>query len=490
MSANDQFEYGRIPLKPLPLTNKEQAQVNELIIDYKKHSDGTDPEYHIYIADSDDPTKLIDITNLIIKEILPNAKINANQFQIKIDGIQDPTDLSKIIGYIYKHFVLPNDFNYNEDIDKVLSESNTTKSALLVQTDGTVILPITKASNVFDDTGESIQSRLDNMTRVCISTAYIYATEDNQTSFEFSYPFENYNEFIEIRIGTTYIDSTRYMITPNRDANGNYTTGTLTFIPGVGENDTGDSIEINRRIDFIFMYNALNKGTGGCKVMNGRAIADSTIPACKLEFTSDSYIYNNSNCIATSAAVYNLFKKIINDGINENIQYLMDLNDSANVINIDLNNYNINEITFPFVFNLILTSNKRNAMGNLFIQFKKGTSVYKTYNLYNLLDNSLYELSGGKVYTIYIPSDNNKAYILTPFNNLKSSRYVHLCEDQETEISYENLDCGYDDLIHVYRNGVRLFEDIDYSNDTISKKITLFVRTEENERIIFETLSA
>ena len=35
MSINDQYNMGRIPLRPLALTDKANAQTKELIIDYK-----------------------------------------------------------------------------------------------------------------------------------------------------------------------------------------------------------------------------------------------------------------------------------------------------------------------------------------------------------------------------------------------------------------------------------------------------------------------
>ena len=53
MSINDQYNMGRIPLRPLALTDKANAQTKELIIDYK----GDKPTYHIYITDAKDRTK-------------------------------------------------------------------------------------------------------------------------------------------------------------------------------------------------------------------------------------------------------------------------------------------------------------------------------------------------------------------------------------------------------------------------------------------------
>ena len=63
MSLNDQYEHSRIPLKPLPYENRRLADCNEIMIDYS----GDNPSYHIYIVDSSDKSKYIDITALILK---------------------------------------------------------------------------------------------------------------------------------------------------------------------------------------------------------------------------------------------------------------------------------------------------------------------------------------------------------------------------------------------------------------------------------------
>ena len=74
---------------------------------------------------------------------------------------------------------------------------------------------------------------------------------------------------------------------------------------------------------------------------------------------------------------------------------------------------------------------------------------------------------------------------------ISPNRYVYTAkEDGEEKISYEklifNVDRDHD--IFVYRNGVRLFESIDYSMDTDKKTITLYIRTEQYEKIVFEYL--
>ena len=63
MSVNDQYNMSRIPIRPLSLSNKDLASTKELIIDNL----GDKPSYHLYITDSEDRTKLIDITSLMIE---------------------------------------------------------------------------------------------------------------------------------------------------------------------------------------------------------------------------------------------------------------------------------------------------------------------------------------------------------------------------------------------------------------------------------------
>ena len=70
MPLNSQFEHGRIALKPLAYKDRALAQPSELMIDYK----GEHPSYHIYIVDPMDETRIIDITNYLVKEAFGNVE--------------------------------------------------------------------------------------------------------------------------------------------------------------------------------------------------------------------------------------------------------------------------------------------------------------------------------------------------------------------------------------------------------------------------------
>lgn len=392
MSINDQYNMGRIPLRPLALTDKANAQTKELIIDYK----GDKPTYHIYITDAKDRTKLIDITQLILDEAFPI--INADNFKISIEGILNPENLRDIINFIYKRFLMPdnsNGFNYNNDWKKLYDPL--TKSILLKDTDNVVYLPVTTADNVYDADGATLQDRLDNISRVGFATSFVTATAQGQTSFKLEYPFPDYSSggnYIEVKIGSTYIDPTRYEIIDEVAADGHVYNATLNLV--------NEALEKGRTINFLYIYNSSDTSNGLNEYLYGGLIANGSIPTGKLQKTSDRYDLSDSTSVATSKALYNLYKFCCE------------------------------------------------ALGTTPAD-KPASSVGN------------YKVSANRfVYTVKNDKDN-----VISFNGLM---YI----------------TGEEHNILVYRNGVRLFESIDYSMDTTKKTITVYTNTEQYERFVFE----
>lgn len=466
-SLNDQFEHGRLPIKTLPYKDRKLSQCNEIMIDY-----GEDGTYHIFITHHNDPKKYIDITSLIVKEMLPKAEINANQFTITIDGERDPKSLMDIINYIWKRFSHAEDFGgFVPERDKDLLYDPTTISVLLQTTDGQIQLPITLADNVYDKNGNSIQSIIDGMTKLAFSVSYLYATKDNQTSFEFEYPFEDYSDMLEVRIGTTYVDNTRYQITKNYDNEGHYKSATLDFI--------GEGIENGRRIDLVWIFNSICENGTRVSFMSGSRIADSTIPLCKLQKYSDSYSYPDSNSVATSKALANLYTDLIGaiNANNQNLFYCQDTSvDTNNTIIVDIGRAaKGGDIIVVTTASIKSSSVKLSINGTSYnIRTPDGTNLTRGFR-------------NNQVVRFKIVGSN--AIVLSGSSSeIKSTKFIHDCVDQEYNISYNGLDYNTGDLIHVYRNGVRLFQDLDYSINTINETITLFVRTEQGERIVFESL--
>ena len=388
MSLADQFKHGRIPIRPLALKDKDLASTKELLIDNL----GDNPTYHIFITDDKDRTKLIDITNLIIKEIL-FPTVNADNMQVTIEGEENPDTLRNIINFIYKRFLMPEDpngFNYEEDYDKITDPL--TKSILLKDKDGIIYLPVTSASNVYDSTGASIEERLNNMTKLGFYNTFVRSTSDNgQNHFTFTLPFPNYDaggNMIELFIGTTRIDPSRYYIEYVKDSD----SASITLIDEV--------LEYGRAINILCIYNSKDVSGSVNNYLFGGLIANGSIPIGKLQKYSDRYDLNDPTSVATSKALYNLYLKCCE------------------------------------LLKITPDENTGSVTGN-----------YK----------------------------------------LSTSRFVHTCIDAETTISYDGLYNCEKCEIFVYRNGVRLFDSIDYTVNSTAKTITLYVRTEQNERIVFET---
>ena len=146
-----------------------------------------------------------------------------------------------------------------------------------------------------------------------------------------------------------------------------------------------------------------------------------------------------------------------------------------------------NDSNLPRVMYILLKSNK---LANCSLEVGS-TSWSQTFiNLYNPnLTVNTANFIAGTLLKIMIIKDNGtiKAVLLESGITNNRSRFIHLCIDQETAISYAGLSYTASDIINVYRNGVRLFQDVDYSINAAAQTITLYVRTEDGERIIFET---
>lgn len=402
MSNADQFNMARIPIRLLSYKDKELAETKELLIDNIADGDN-EPTYHMYIVDDKDRTILIDLTEMIIKEAFP--KLNADNFNISIEGLLDPQKLKDIINDIYKHFLFPEDengFDYEEDYEKIIDPN--TKSVLLTNKNGNIFLPITTTANIFDSTGNTLEDRLNNMSKVGFSTGYVRAENNGQSVFDFDYPFPDYLElgnFIEVRIGSVIIEKSRYEITEkSRSSDGHVYGASIRLL------DQG--LEINRAVNLLFIYNSADIGNGGAQGIYGGLLANGSVSTMKLEKVSDRYDLPDSTSIATSQALCNLYNYILSSGAGSGGE------GSSGVVS--------------NVKNLKIQTNR----------FVKTTQEDK---------------------------ENNNTI---SYNGLSMSNYNT-------------------DELFVYRNGIRLFENLDYSINRNNKTITVYVNIEKFETFVFET---
>ena len=192
----DQFDMGRIPLRPLPYENREIAFTNELMVD----TTGENPTNHIYITSPEDPSKVIDLSAAIIIE-----GFNSKDLTVSIAGVKDPISIQKLIEYIYLRFVHIDDiagFDPSEDLSKVLDSNN--KNVILKDINGNSVFPVVRAETIYDSKGVDLDTKLKQISHLAVLTDTIYATMRDQNIFDIVYPFNNYfsgGNYMELRVG-------------------------------------------------------------------------------------------------------------------------------------------------------------------------------------------------------------------------------------------------------------------------------------------------
>ena len=473
----DEYYMGRIPIRPLPYIYKDKAYSNELMIDTVQTEDGSEPTFHIYVTDHSNPKKVYDLTSRTIQEAF-----SGREFTISVEGISEPISLHDVISYIYKRFVHiddPTGFVPSEDMDRVTNQE--AFKVLLRDINNETILPITRADAVYDIDGKTLQSKLDNMTRVSFANDYVKISYDGQTSFDITYPFANYfdgGNYMQLMIGTTIIDKSRYQIVENKTDDGKVYSATINFYH--------DSFENGRRIDILYIYNSSDIDGEHYTTIDGKTIANHSISSIKLERTSNSYINDDQESLATSKAVHDLYEVMSDMLINEDSKavYCKDLTSTSDsVITVNLANDGI-VLGAHYILVSIVTESNKNA--NLKFKILSLNNSIEREDIWTEFDVTLPSAIGaGKILKFLI---NESEIIPLNVSNIKLSntRYIHYSNDGETVISFADLDRYDTGIMRVYRNGVRLFKDLDYTVNESTNTITLNVATVANENIIFE----
>jgi hypothetical protein len=240
------------------------------------------------------------------------------------------------------------------------------------------------------------------------------------------------------------------------------------------------------------MYNALAKSDGKYEYMAGSNIANASVATIKLEKTSDSYMLPDSTSVATSKAVYNLYEQFVAKSTEntDSAVWAIDTNSTQDKIIIDVpKNFSTEDTCFFSILTKSSKSSTTTITANITSSSYTGTLT--GLKIYNPDGTALSRgFAANKNIKLLWVAKNKAFYLISSGSTVSSSRYIYTCTDQETVISYSTLSYNTGDLIHVYRNGVRLFQDLDYSMNEKTEEITLYVRTEEGERIVFETISA
>lgn len=444
----------RIPVIPLPYTDKELAVEKEVIIKY-----GSGDEYpNIYIVDEYDRTKLWDITAGIQASIQHSSGDN---FTIEIEGL-GTIALGDILNLLYSISLTHDEAWSVETIKKMVPTT-------IVDNKGIVYAPRTLSTAVYTEAGESIDVRLKSISKVGLAMRHVLATEERQQTFTIPFPFDNYlaegNSFW-LYVGGIMVDERRYYISEDGT--------TVTFI------DADDYVEKDRTCTFLFWYNSATPETGVLLVMDGKYITPRTIETNRLAHVSDSIDLNAPDAVASARAVCTL-RNVLNERIdglagNVSVTCLAHETSTATELVVNIPNYELKDS------NMIHIRLREDLGPNATLQVNDEPAI-PIYNGNNRVEAGPL---AGEIINVSFSSLENRFYIYGTSTFKLETTYYHNSPEPGTAtipftLSYNPLV----DKLAVWYNGVRMFEDINYSMNESSITLLDF-ESEAGDLFTFE----
>lgn len=420
----------RIPVIPLPYSDKNLAVEKELIIEY-----GHDDVYpNLYIVDEYDRTKLWDITEGIQKSLHGSSGDN---FTIEIDGL-GTIELGDILNLLYT-ISLTHDEAWSVETIKQMVPTT------IVDNKGIVYAPRTLSTAVYTEAGETIDARLKSISKIGMAVRYLDPLPEDTDNFVIPYPFENYeaegNSFL-LYIGTVLVEPDRYVIE----------NGILRFI------DSDDFVQKGRRPVFVFIYNSSTPETGVLLAMDGKYIVPNTIETNRLANVSHLVDYNAPDAIASARAVCTL-RNILNERIdglagNVSVTCLADSTSTSSELVVKIPNYELKDS------NMIHIRLREDLAPNatLKVNDQPAMPIYAGNNRVPAGPKA------GEIINVSFSSLENRFYIYGVSSFKLETTYYHNSPEEGASIIPFNL--PYDtlvDKIDVYYNGVKMFPDINYT---------------------------
>lgn len=455
----------RIPVIPLPYSDRNLAVEKELIVDYGQ--DGKFP--NLYIVDQNDRTVLHNITAGIIDAIQGSA---GDDFTVVIDNYknedgtysQATVNLGDILNLLYTISLTHDEVTPFTNILNVLDDETKVKSTTIVDNSGIVYLPRTLSTNVYTPAGETVDVRLKSISKVGLAMRHVIATEERQQTFVVPYPFENYisegNSFW-IYVGGIMVDSRRYTLSADNT--------TVTFI------DSDDYVEKDRTCTFLFWYNSATPESGVLLVMDGKYITPGTIESNRLSNTSDSIDLNDPTAIATSRAVCTL-RNTLNSRIdslagNTSITTIVDEDSTSVELKVTIPNYTLADS------NMLHLRLRRDLAPSATLQVNDGPAL----PIYDGNNRVAAGPLAGEIINLSYNSLEGRFYIYGTTSFKLETTYYHNAPEEGSGVIPFNL--SYNPLVDkldVYYNGIKLFPDINFTLNEDSISLLDFVSEAED----------
>lgn len=457
MSVLDPNKLGRVPVVPLPYSRKELAQGKELIIDY--------PHGNIYIADEKDPSILYNITEDIIKQV---GEMNAKEMDMTIILPNDEEytlNLADLLGFIYNKMITTNtDAN---DIASIHENLSDLIPAISQDNEGKRYAFITTTDQVYSRNGETVTERLKAICRLGMVNAFVEATEDNQMSFRIPYPFEEFEaegNYFEVCIGSVIVTPDRYSVE----------NGVLTF--ALEE----DAVKKGRSIMFRFWFNSSTPDANALLVMDGRYIADRSIPTYKLQGLSNDINNPNPYGIATSLAVKSLYD-ILSSRMNKvaaDIASFVTSTGTGEALIVTIPYFSLKD---QHVIYLRLHENISNN-ATLKVNDNEAYPIYVN-------DEPISEgVAAGTILSLCYNESEGRFQVFSDTSKYRvasyNSNYYAAAGENIINFSIPEFNPSLDKL-NVYQNNMRLFQDINYILGTNFIQLIDYV-TDANDFFYFE----
>lgn len=465
----------RIPVIPLPYSLYEeyrdkQGQIitveKELVIDY-----GNGVDYpNLYIVDEYDNSKLWDITEGIRQSIQGSP---GDDFTVEIEDI-GIIKLGDVLNLLYTISLTHDEAWDIETIKKMIPTT-------IVDNKGIVYAPRTLSSNVFTASGESIDARLQAISKLGLAIGYVITEEDDQKTIKIPFPFNNYlqegNSFW-LSIGGTMVDERCYFIT---DSEGNHPEGqNLENGTHITFTDKENYVQKGRCCKFMFWYNSLTPDTGALLVMDGKYITPSSIETNRLAHTSDSIDLNAPDAVATARAVCTL-RNVLNERIdalagNASVTCMADESSTETDIVVKISDYILADS------NMIHIRLTKDLAPNATLKVNDEGSK----PIFNGNERVASGPKAGEIINVSYSKIDDRFYIYGVSTFKLETTISHVSPVEGTAVIPFNL--TYNSLVDkfdVYYNGVKLFKDVNFTMNESSITLLDFV-SEVGDLFTFE----
>lgn len=310
--------------------------------------------------------------------------------------------------------------------------------------------PMTIASNVYTEDGETVEAKIRQIGTITSSFEEILVTKaGREFGIPIPYPeFFNNPHMLEVYIGTVRVYPNRYTIDGN----------TIIF---------QDEIPAGRTINFFFLYNTTAPRLGVMKAIDGGYIAKGTIPIDRMFKYSNNIYENDTSSVATSAAVRGLFDVVT--GLMDNATIV------TRCTTIDKNGKLDANLASEYQLldgNVLLCRFHKDVLSNATLRVAgKDWPIYT-----NLTPVKSGQIHANDELALQFDAVKNVFHVTNglPYVIDHTSYTYTSVRDGETNINYGRLTYNTGtDRMEVYYNGLKLIADKHYTFNTQSPSIDL-----------------